>query len=99
MTQPTPGLSDAEHAEIKVTVHDAACGCDDDPVIFPKADATLAAVAKVKEAGRQAGREEVVARVEALHSPFRIYDECDHRHPDEDVAAGRAVDIPEIGYT
>ena len=39
------------------------------------------------------------ASLEALHAPWRVYDECDHEHTDEDILAGKAYNIPEIGYT
>jgi hypothetical protein len=39
------------------------------------------------------------AKIKALHSLWRVYDECDHEHTDEDVAAGVAQDIQEVGYT
>ena len=32
----------------------------------------------------------------ALHQPFRIYDECDHDHTEEDIAEGRAVETGEF---
>jgi len=33
-----------------------------------------------------------VKRVRVLHRPWKVLDECDHEHTDEDVRAGRAVD-------
>lgn len=51
-----------------------------------------AIAAEQREADLRAG-------VEALHSPFGIYDECDHEHTEDDVAAGAAKDIPEVGRT
>ena len=39
----------------------------------------------------------LLAAVEAVlahHSEFRIYDECDHEHSQEEVDAGTAVDCP-----
>lgn len=42
------------------------------------------------------GREALSQQVRELHSEFRIYDECDHDHTDEDVEQGRAVDTPDF---
>lgn len=33
------------------------------------------------------------------HRPLRIYDECDHDHDDDDLDAGRCIDVSEVGYT
>lgn len=49
-------------------------------------------------ARESAARAEVLAKVEALHAPYRIYDECGHEHTDEDYEAGRCVEAAEIGY-
>jgi hypothetical protein len=35
----------------------------------------------------------------ALHTEWGIYDECDHTHTEEDIRAGKAVDVPEVGFT
>jgi hypothetical protein len=40
-----------------------------------------------------------VTSVLELHRPFRIYDECGHKHTAEDVEAGRAIDVTDVGYT
>lgn len=32
------------------------------------------------------------------HRPRGIYQECDHEHTDEDLAAGLCLDIDEVGY-
>ena len=45
---------------------------------------------------RQAGREEVLTRVETLHRPFYICGDCDHDHTDKDIREGRAFDT---GYS
>jgi hypothetical protein len=34
-----------------------------------------------------------------LHSEFRIYDECSHQHTDEEVTAGTAFDVEDVGIT
>jgi hypothetical protein len=39
----------------------------------------------------------ILARLHELHRPFGIYDPCDHQHTEDDVAAGRAIDIGD-GY-
>lgn len=39
-----------------------------------------------------------VRAVLELHAPLRIYDDCGHRHTAEDVEAGRAKNISEVGY-
>jgi hypothetical protein len=51
---------------------------------------------------RSSGLFILAARVEkviALHTEWRIYDECGHSHTDEEVARGEAHDIPEVGIT
>jgi hypothetical protein len=35
----------------------------------------------------------------ALHTEFKIYDGCDHEHTAEDVDAGRAINVYDVGYT
>jgi hypothetical protein len=34
-----------------------------------------------------------------LHTEWKCYDECGHQHTDEDVLAGRAFDIDNVGVT
>lgn len=34
----------------------------------------------------------------ALHTEFKIYEECGHEHTDDDVDAGRAFAVEEVGY-
>lgn len=42
--------------------------------------------------------EAATARVRELHRAFRIYDDCGHEHTLEDVEAGRAKNVTEVGY-
>lgn len=42
--------------------------------------------------------EEALSAVVALHGEFRIFDECGHEHTEEDVKAGRAFNVSEVGY-
>lgn len=44
-------------------------------------------------------RSPVIARIRSLHRPYKIYDACDHKHTDEDRAAGRAVAVEDVGLT
>lgn len=43
-------------------------------------------------------RADMRVKIEALHAPYRIYDECGHEHTDEDFEAGLCVDAAEVGY-
>lgn len=43
--------------------------------------------------------EQLTEKIRALHRPFGIYDECDHEHTDEDLAAGRCLEVDEVGLT
>lgn len=42
--------------------------------------------------------EEALRAVVGLHAEFRIFDECGHEHGEEDVKAGSAFNVSEVGY-
>lgn len=44
-------------------------------------------------------RHETEAPIRELHKPFGIYDECEHEHTEEQVAAGECLEIMEVGLT
>ncbi len=49
-----------------------------------------------------AERDQLQARIDkalAPHAEFKIYDECGHKHTAEDVDAGRAINVADVGYT
>lgn len=54
------------------------------------------AIERIVEARVAAERDAVLAKVDALHKPFYICDDCDHDHTDADVREGRAFDT---GYS
>ena len=56
-------------------------------------------LADLRAQGAAAERERWRAAIVKLHAPFRIYDECDHEHTQEDVDGGRAFEIDIIGFT
>lgn len=59
----------------------------------------IATAERIRDAAVAAERVRLLGKLETLHAPFKIYDECDHEHTDEDVAAGRAFAVPKVGYT
>ncbi|MFI6302151.1 hypothetical protein ACIBCH_09790 [Amycolatopsis thailandensis] len=47
-------------------------------------------------------RDQLQARIDkalTLHVEFKIYDDCGHKHTAEDVDAGRAINVADVGYT
>jgi hypothetical protein len=42
--------------------------------------------------------EEALRAVADLHAEVRIFDECEHEHTEDDVKAGRAFNVSEVGY-
>jgi hypothetical protein len=44
-------------------------------------------------------RADCARQLREVHSPFGIYDECEHEHTEEDVMAGVAIDVEEVGIT
>jgi hypothetical protein len=58
---------------------------------------TICALVPADEYDQAAADRAALERVRALHSEWRIYDECGHKHTDEDVTAGRAKHVNDVG--
>lgn len=51
------------------------------------------------EVERLRDQRSAVERIRDLHTPFGIYDECDHGHSEEDLERGDCMEIMEVGLT
>ncbi|MGW4127984.1 hypothetical protein [Amycolatopsis japonica] len=65
----------------------------------PELQADAERIAQRDHAQAAYGLQGRIDKALTLHTEFKIYDECGHKHTAEDVDAGRAINVPDVGYT